>query len=318
MEHLPGGIRDVPRIRVGHVTDPAGLTGCTVVLAEEGAVAGVDVRGSAPGTRETDLLRPTALVERIHAVCLTGGSAFGLAAADGVMRRLAERGIGFATGVRPVPIIPAAVIFDLAIGSSEATPTADDGYAACRAAEGGSAGEGMLEGRVGAGTGATVGTWAGPERASRGGVGSAAIRLPSGFTVGALAVTNALGNVVGRDGQTLAGAGDGAGGYLDPAALLEAPPASAPGANTTLAVVATDAALDRGGCRKLAEVAHDALALAVSPVHTAFDGDTVFALSTAMGEPLADPALQLVLGVAAVEVLRSAIERSVTVAPPTT
>ncbi len=287
------------------------MTGCTVVLAEGGAVGGVDVRGSAPGTRETDLLRPTALVERIHAICLTGGSAFGLAAADGVMRRLAERGIGFPTGVRPVPLVPAAVLFDLGVGSSEATPTADDGYAATRAAEGGSAGDGALEGALGAGTGARVGTWAGPERAGHGGIGSWSARLPSGATVGAIAATNALGNVVGRDGRTLAGARDDAGGFLDPRALSESMAASATWTNTTLAVVATDAPLDRAACRAIASLAHDALALAIAPVHTPFDGDTVFVLSTAPTGASPHAAALLSLGLVAVDVLRTAIERSV-------
>jgi L-aminopeptidase/D-esterase-like protein len=305
-------IRNVPGIRVGHATDEVGATGCTVLLADGGAVAGVEVRGSAPGTRETDLLRPTALVERIHAVCLAGGSAFGLAAADGVMRYLAERGIGFETGVRPVPIVPAAIIFDLLVGSAQAAPGPDDGYAAAEAAE---RGDGPLEGRVGAGTGATVGKLLGPERASPGGVGSAAIRLPDGVTVGALVVNNATGNVIGRDGRVLAGARDDGGGFVDASALLLAGPPPGPvppaGTSTTLAVVATDAALDRAQCRKLAEVAHDALALAISPVHTLLDGDVVFALSTTRAPAPAGLPGVLQLGAAAVEVLRTAIERSV-------
>ena len=158
----PLTIRDVPGIRVGHWTDALGRTGCTVVLApDDGAVGGVDVRGSAPGTRETELLRPTALVERLHAICLAGGSAFGLAAADGVMTRLAERGIGYATGIRPVPIVPAAILFDLGVGDPNAIPTAEAGYAATLAAE---ANDGQLEGAVGAGTGATVAKLGAPER----------------------------------------------------------------------------------------------------------------------------------------------------------
>jgi L-aminopeptidase/D-esterase-like protein len=287
------------------------MTGCTVVLAEGGAVAGVDVRGAAPGTRETDLLRPTALVERIHAICLAGGSAFGLAAADGVMRRLAERGIGFETGVRPVPLVPAAVLFDLGVGSADATPTADDGYAACVSAEVGETGGGPIEGPVGAGAGATVGKWAGPERASRGGIGSWSSRLPDGTTLGALVASNAYGNVVGRDGRVLAGARDDAGGFLDPSLLGGGVAVSAPWTNTTLAVVATDAALDRAACRSLAALAHDALALAISPVHTPFDGDTVFVLSTADTASGVEPATLLPLGVVLVDVLRTAIERSV-------
>lgn len=307
-------IRDVPGISAGHATDAVGLTGCTVVLADGGAVAGVDVRGSAPGTRETDLLRPTALVERIHALCLAGGSAFGLAAADGVMRYLAERGIGFDTGARPVPIVPAAILFDLFVGSANAAPGPDDGYAAAAAAE---RGDGSLEGRVGAGTGATVGKLAGPQLASPGGVGSAAMRLPDGSTIGALVITNAVGNVIGRDGRILAGVRDEAGGLVDASALLLAgpPPGRVPpsGTNTTLAVVATDATLDRAQCSRLATQAHDALAMAISPVHTLLDGDTVFALST--GRMPAPDGLGglLSLGAAAVEMLRTAIERSVTV-----
>ena len=266
----PLTLRDVPGIRVGHATDEMGRTGCTVVLAPDGAAAGVDVRGSAPGTRETDLLRPDALVERIHGVCLAGGSAFGLAAADGVMRYLAERGVGFDTGLRPVPIVPAAILFDLGVGSPDAVPGPDDGYAACLAAEAGEAGEGPLEGRVGAGTGATVGKLGGMDRASPGGVGSSGARLTNGSTVAALVVNNAIGNVVGRDGDVLAG---------DPGA---APMAGTPGRSTVLVVVATDATLDRGRCRKLAELAHDGIAQAISPPHTLLDGDVAFALSTGL------------------------------------
>ncbi len=298
---------------MGHATDPIGLTGCTVVLAPDGgAVGGVDVRGSAPGTRETDLLRPTALVERIHALCMCGGSAFGLAAADGVMGWLAERGIGHPTGVRPVPLVPAAVVFDLGLGSADAFPDAAMGRAACEAAE---RGDGSLEGSVGAGTGATVGKIGGLEGAMKGGVGSAAVRLPDGPIVGAVVVSNALGDVVGRDGRILAGARDGQGRLLDATrVLLEERGRGAgvgalstlQGTNTTLAVVATDARLDRAGCRKLAELAHDGLALAIRPVHTLYDGDAVFSLS--VGEREADPVR---LGVAAVEAVREAIERSV-------
>lgn len=302
-------LRDVPGLLVGHQTDAEARTGCSVVIAPGGAVAGVDVRGSAPGTRETDLLRPTALVERINAIMLCGGSAFGLAAADGAMRWLAERGHGFPTGVRPVPIVPAAVIFDLAVGSPDAFPDAAAGYAACEAA---ARGDGPMEGAVGAGTGATVGKLLGPASASPGGVGSAGMRLSDGTVVAAVCVTNASGNVVGREGAILAGVRDGKGGYVDAGSLFLMDPgiSAVPGSNTTLAVIATDAPLDRAQCRKLAELGHDALALAISPVHTMLDGDTVFALSTGTGE-VATLEQQVRLGVAAVEVLRTAIERSV-------
>lgn len=286
-------IRDVPGIRVGHWTDAERLTGCTVVLADDGgAVAGVDVRGSAPGTRETDLLRPTALVERINAVCLAGGSAFGLAAADGVMRRLAERGVGYATGVRSVPIVPAAILFDLGVGDPGAFPDADAGHAATLAAE---SDDGPLEGRVGAGTGATVAKLSGG--AGRpGGVGSAARRLADGSTVGALVVNNALGNIVARDGRVLVAADPG--------------PMAPPVGNTMLVVVATDAPLDRAQCHRLAELGHDALAIGIRPAHTMFDGDVVFALATGDASRL-DAGAFTALGAVAVDVIGEAIERSV-------
>jgi L-aminopeptidase/D-esterase-like protein len=285
-------IRDVPGLRVGHWTDEVARTGCTVVLAPDtGAVAGVDVRGSAPGTRETDLLRPTALVERVHAICLAGGSAFGLAAADGVMRRLAERGVGFPTGIRPIPIVPAAILFDFGVGSADAFPGPDDGRAATLAAE---ANDGALEGRVGAGAGATVAKLGGVEGAVPGGVGSAARRLPDGHVVGALVVNNALGNVHSRDGRPLTAAAPG--------------PPRGPG-NTVLVVIGTDAPLDRGACRKLAEVGHDAVAIGIRPAHTTLDGDVVFALSTGESRP-ADPRALVALCMAAVDVVGEAIERS--------
>src|SRR5688500_1802537 len=241
MERLT--LRDVPGLRVGHATDAEGITGCSVVLATDGAIAGVDVRGAAPGTRETDVLRPGSLVERVHAICLAGGSAFGLSAADGVMRWLAERGIGFATEGGPVPIVPAAILFDLGIGRPDVRPTPDDGFAACRAAE---AGSGPLEGSVGAGTGATVAKLAGPAAIRKGGVGMAGRRLGDGHVVGAMAVCNALGNVVGSDGRIIAGS-----------RYLPAPP-EAPRhlEHTTLAVIGTDLDLDRTQVSRLAKLGH--------------------------------------------------------------
>lgn len=290
-------LNDVPGLRVGHVTDAEAVTGCTVVLATEGAVAAVDVRGAAPGTRETDVLRPGSLVERVHAICLAGGSAFGLSAADGVMRWLAERGIGFATEGGPVPIVPAAILFDLGIGRPDVRPTPDDGFAACRAAE---AGAGPLEGSVGAGTGATVAKLAGPAAIRKGGVGMAGRRLGDGHVVGAMAVCNALGNVVGSDGRIIAGS-----------RYLPAPP-EAPRhlEHTTLAVIGTDLDLDRTQVIRLAKLGHDALARSVVPVHTMFDGDTVFALCTGSGTPM-DGGDFMGVGMLAVEVLSEAIERSV-------
>jgi L-aminopeptidase/D-esterase-like protein len=287
-------LRDVPGLRIGHWTDATGLTGCTVVLApDSGAVAGVDVRGSAPGTRETDLLRPTALVERIHAICLAGGSAFGLAAADGVMRRLAERGIGFATGVRPVPIVPAAILFDLGVGDPMAVPDADSGYDATFAAE---RNDGPLEGRIGAGTGATVAKMSSPEHAKPGGIGSAARQLPDGPIVGALVVNNALGDIHARDGT--------------PIVRAAGTPQEAATGSTALVVIGTDANLDRAQCRKLAELGHDALAIGIRPTHTLFDGDVVFAMSAGNGSRQPPDAFTA-LGIAAVDAVGEAIERSV-------
>ncbi len=287
-------IRDVPGIRVGHWTDGVARTGCTVVLAPDaGAVGGCDVRGSATGTRETDLFRHTALGVPVNAICLAGGSAFGLAAADGVMRRLAERGIGYSTGVRPVPIVPAAILFDLGIGDGFAFPGADAGYAATIAAE---ADDGPLEGPVGAGTGATVAKLGGADHGQPGGVGSAARRLAAGALVGALVVNNALGDIVARDGSALV--------------THEGSSTPPPLANTTLVVVATDAAIDRAQAQKLAELAHDALARSIRPAHTMFDGDVGFVLGTgAAGAAEAAGFMELVD--AADEAIREAVERSV-------
>ena len=301
-------ITDVVGIKVGHAADVRAVTGCTVILCERGAVGGVDVRGSAPGTRETDALRPMNLVERVHGVLLTGGSAFGLAAADGVMRFLEERGIGFDVSVAKVPLVAAAVIFDLMVGDPAVRPTAEMGYAAARSASGGP----VEEGSVGAGTGATVGKLLGPVSAMKGGIGTWAVRLPGGVLVGALVVVNAYGDV--RDdhsGQVLAGARDRATGrFLNMAQALMSGGGSARfGANTTLAVVATNAALTKEQTNKLAQLGHDGLARVISPAHTMYDGDTVFALST--GDARAE---MIPLGTAAVEVVAEAVQRAVRLA----
>jgi len=296
----PLTLRDVQGLLVGHATDADAATGCTVVLATDGAVAGVDVRGAAPGTRETDLLRPGSLVERIHAICLAGGSAFGLAAADGVMRWLSARGTGFPTEGGPVPIVPAAILYDLSVGRSDVRPTADDGSAACDAAE---RGDEPIEGSLGAGTGATVAKLGGPGATRMGGVGMAGRRLGDGHVLAAMAVCNALGSVVGRDGTVIAGP--------DPSATPRTAPSHLE--HTTLAVIGTDADLDRLQCHRLAQLGHDALARTIVPVHTLYDGDTVFALSTGSGAAM--PAAEfMALGIAAVEVLSEAIERSVLMA----
>lgn len=301
-------ICDVAGLLVGHDTDPVGVTGCTVVLCEAGAIGGVDVRGGAPGTRETDLLRPENTVDRVHAVLLSGGSAFGLDAAGGVTRYLEERRVGFRVGPAVVPIVPGAVLFDLLIGDRWARPDAAAGQRACRNATS----EWPAEGSVGAGTGATVGHLNGLALATKGGIGSASVRLSDGTTVGALVAANAFGDVVDpSSGRILAGARhpDGVGFVGTDAYLHPRAPRSMPGANTTIGVVATDAPLTKAGATRLAMVAQDGLALAIRPAHTPYDGDTVFALSLAReGAPSPDLA---VLGAAAARVVAEAIVRAV-------
>lgn len=301
---MTGTIVDVPGITVGHAEDETGRTGCTAVLAVEGAVGGVDVRGSAPGTRETDLLAPTALVERIHAVVLCGGSAFGLDAAGGVMAWLRERGIGYEAAGYRVPIVCAAVLFDLQVSEGRA-PDREMGYRAAAAANAGA----VVEGNAGAGAGATVGKVRGMAHAMKGGLGSASIALAGGAIVGAIVAVNALGSVIDPEsGSVVAGVRDDAGRPQNAArALLAGALDDAEGAsNTTLAVVATNAALTKAQATKVAAWSQDALARTIVPAHTTRDGDTVFAMST--GEVAAG--LDLV-GVAAVEVLSRAIVRAV-------
>jgi L-aminopeptidase/D-esterase-like protein len=270
---------DVPGVLVGHATGVGGLTGCTAILfdAPAGAVVGVDVRGSSPGTRETDLLSPIGRVEETHALLLTGGSAFGLSATDGVVRFLEEKGIGYDVRVARVPMVPAAVIFDLAVGDPAARPDAQMGYKAAASAWSGD----FEQGSVGVGTGATVGKVLGLERAMKGGLGSASIALPSGLVVGALAAVNAFGDV--RDpstGAILAGPRLADGTLADSVEhLMEAGRFARWGENTTLGVVATNACLTKPQITKIAQMAHDGLARAVSPVHTSIDGDAVFAAS---------------------------------------
>lgn len=303
----PYGITDVRGIRVGHWSDPARGTGCTVVLMpRQGAIAGVDIRGSAPGTRETDLLRPGRLVERIHAIVLCGGSAFGLAAVDGVMQFLRERRVGLDVGVTRVPIVPAAVINDLRVGDPKAYPHGEAGMWACLNAQ--TLGR-TPEGRVGAGTGATVGKMLGEQYRAPGGIGTAAMRIHGGAVIGALAVVNPLGDVVDDRGEVLAGARGSDGRHINVVRTvleggLPEPPIA--GANTTLVVLATDALLTNAQAQKISELGHDGMALAIRPVHTLFDGDTVFTAS--VGEVEAD---FTTLGMAATEVVRRAIQRAV-------
>ncbi len=274
-----GGLTRVAGIKVGHFTLEERPTGCTVILTEGGAVAGADVRGGAPGTREIDLLSPVATVEKVHAIVLSGGSAFGLDAASGAVRYLEERGIGFDVGVAKVPIVPAAILFDLGVGGRpEVRPGASCGYNAAKAASDGA----VPEGSVGAGAGATVGKMAGPKRAMKGGIGTASIELPNGLVVGALIAVNAVGDVVDpATGEVVAGVRTEDGlGFADARKLLRLGPSGGrPGENTTIGVVATNARLTKAQATKVAQMAHDGLARAIYPAHTPADGDTLFALA---------------------------------------
>ncbi len=298
----------VPGIKVGHYTDLDAITGCTVVRCPPGTIGAVDVRGGAPGTRETDLLQAHNLVEEVTAIALSGGSAFGLATADGVMRWHVERGLGYQSrsGV-VVPIVPAAILFDLTIGDPQVRPGADAGYSACNAATT----EPVSMGSVGAGTGARVAAIRGNERASKGGLGSAAIALPNGLIVAAMMAVNAVGNVIDVDGRIIAGLQSADGSGFD--SVLETivdlmRDASAVDANesTVIGVVASNGALNKAQATKVAQMAHDGVARAVNPAHTMFDGDTIFALAT--GEVAADAT---VVGAYAAEAVAEAIRRAV-------
>jgi L-aminopeptidase/D-esterase-like protein len=305
---VAGGLTDVAGIQVGHHTLPERPTGCTVVLVAGGAVAGVDVRGGAPGTIGTDLLEPTASDTRLHAIVLSGGSAFGLDAAAGVMRFLEERGVGFETRAGRVPIVAGAILFDLGVGRGNAKPTAECGYRAASAAGGGP----VAEGSVGAGAGATVGKLGPIDRAMKAGVGSASITVPGGVTVAALVAVNALGDVVDpASGRVVAGTRSPDGTFADARLLLRAgrlPWAPPSAENTTLVVVASDAPLSKAEATKVAQMAHDGLARAIAPVHTMRDGDTVFALATGARKERADVTL---VGALAADAVAQAVVRAV-------
>jgi L-aminopeptidase/D-esterase-like protein len=300
---------DVPGVLVGHATDPAALTGCTAILFEDpqGATVSVDVRGSSPGTRETDRLHPTGSVRRTHALLLTGGSAFGLAAAEGVVRYLEEKGVGLDIGVSRIPLVSAAVLFDLVVGDSVVRPGPEMGYDAASSARRGD----FAQGSVGAGTGATVGKVLGLDRAMKGGIGSASVTLDGGIVVGALAAVNAFGGV--RDphtGEVLAGPREDDGALGDTVELLpEAAERLGWGEeNTTLGVVATNAGLTRLQASKVAQMAHDGFARAIEPVHTTVDGDVIFAAST--GEESLAAATDVV-GAWGARVMQEAVVRAV-------
>jgi L-aminopeptidase/D-esterase-like protein len=289
--NLKNSITDVRGIEVGHAQDDSALTGCTVILSRKGAVAGVDVRGGAPGTRETDLLNPINLVDKIHAVMLAGGSAFGLDSASGVMRYLDERKIGFNTGAAKVPIVPAAILYDLNVGRADVRPDLEMGYRACLAASS----KVVAEGNVGAGTGASVGKLLGVKQAMKSGLGSASISIGSGLVVGALAVANTFGDVVNPNtGEIIAGLRSakfgplqiGAPGYFaDTLQMMKTflgktVLSFATRTNTLLGVVAVNATLTKPEMTKVAQMAQDGIAHSTRPAHTMLDGDTVFALAT--------------------------------------
>ena len=299
----------VDGLKVGHHTLSARPTGCTVVLAEAGAVAGVDVRGGAPGTRETDLLAPTRSVQQVHGIVLAGGSAFGLDAASGVVRYLAERNIGYQTRVARVPIVPAAILFDLGIGDDPAVrPTAECGYLAAEAASTNP----VPEGNVGAGAGATVGKIGGAGRAMKGGLGSAALELPNGLMVAALVAVNAIGDIVDPStGEVVAGVRTEDGQGLADARVLLRAGAGQPGVrgeNTTIGIVATNAVLTQAEATVVAQMAHDGFARAIVPAHTPSDGDAIFTLATGTGSP---PPSRAVGGALAADVMAEAIVRAV-------
>jgi len=301
-----GFITDVEGIKVGHFTESRRPTGCTVILYERGAVAGVDVRGSAPGTRETDLLKPTNLVDKVNGIVLSGGSAFGLDTASGVMRYLEEHDAGYSTAAGKVPIVPAAILYDLNVGDGKIRPDAEAGYKACNNAKTGP----VDEGSIGAGAGATVGK-AGNGKPMKGGIGTSSIRLANGLVIGAIVAVNCIGDVIDpKTGRIVAGARTSDGkGFLN---IIEyyrtGRGAVPPGQNTTIGVVATNARLDKTQMTKIAEMAHDGMARAINPAHTPSDGDTMFAMSTATSN--VEPNLTIV-GALAAEAVSEAILRAV-------
>lgn len=305
----PTTIATVPGITVGHHTLPERPTGCTVILATNGATGGVDVRGGAPGTAETDLLSPQNTVEKVNAIVLSGGSAFGLAARDGVVKFLDEKKIGYPTGAGPVPIVPAAILYDLSIGGRpDIRPGADCGYRAAVAASA----TNVAEGNVGAGAGATVGKAFGAGRAMKGGIGTTGLVTTDGLIVGAIVAVNAVGSVVDpRTGKPIAGVRTADGkGLEDPFALirrgvLQSGPAREA---TTIGVIATNARLSKSQAQKVAEMAHDGMARAIVPSHTPSDGDTLFVLAT--GERAGDPNVGTI-GSLAAEAVTDAIVRAV-------
>lgn len=302
---MAGSIVDVPGVRVGHAQDNEALTGCSVILLEKPSVCGVDVRGSAPGTRETDLLDPVNLISAVHAICLSGGSAYGLDAATGVMQYLEEKGVGLEVGFGVVPIVPAAVLFDLAVGDYRIRPCRSMGYQA--AANAGK--ESVAQGNVGAGTGASVGKLNGFLNAMKSGLGTSSRKLPNGLVVGAIVAVNAVGHVFDPEsGTILAGPRDEEGRIRDSMELLVANSFAPipPGTNTTIAVVASNASLGKAEANKAAQMAHDGLARTIRPIHTMYDGDTIFAVATGGVEASVD-----LIGSLSADVLAEAVIEAV-------
>ncbi len=304
-----GSITDVEGVKVGHFTEPGRPTGCTVLLFEKGATAGVDVRGGSPGTRDTELLNPVNTVQQVQGLLLSGGSAFGLEAASGVMRYLEQHRLGYAVGDVVVPIVPGAILYDLEIGDSKIRPTAESGYKACQAASR----ERVAEGNVGAGAGATIGKMFGMKQAMKSGLGSASLRVGNtGIVVGAIVAVNAVGDVVDpKTGKIIAGARkpDGS-GFVDSMARIREGYSVRPDAarNTTIGVVATNVALDKAQATKVAQMAHDGLARTIYPVHTPSDGDTIFSAATGA---IATRANYGAIGALAAEVMARAVLRAV-------
>lgn len=293
-------ILDINGLKVGQVEDCRGLTGCTVVICEDGATCGVDVRGSAPGTRETDLLDPVNMVQKVHAVVLSGGSAFGLESTCGVSRYLEEKGIGFDVGVGKVPIVVGAVLFDLGVGDPKCRPDIEMGYKACEVASTSI----LSQGNYGAGCGATVGKIRGQNYAMKGGIGSYSVKLDNGLIVSALIAVNALGDVY-EDGKVIAGAlNDEKTETVDTYKLMKQGVRKGGFSidNTTIGVVATNAKLSKSECKKISQMAHDGYAKSIFPIHTPHDGDTIFTMS--VGEIETDITL---LGSLAVEVVQKSI-----------
>ena len=302
------GIVDVPGIKVGHAEDQGARTGCTVILCEGGAVAGVDIRGGAPGSRETALLDPINMVDRVHGVLLTGGSAFGLEAANGVMQYLEEREIGFDVGVTHVPIVPASVLFDLAVGDYKIRPDSKMGYLACLNANS----QEYRQGSIGAGTGATVGKIMGQSFSMEGGIGTWSIQLGD-IVVGAIVAVNAFGDVVNpTDNKIIAGARNSdLNSFINTIQYMKTSPVLKQNTfmeNTTLGVIATNVALTKAEAKKVASMTHNAYARVIRPVHTQLDGDTIYTLST--GIVSADIN---VVGLLAMEAMEAAILQAVKV-----